>query len=404
MSSFLFIDSIKYYLQANKRLEVVKLIGLFTAGIIAVMTLTIRFINSESKSDEVEALTNTSLNLHYSKAIELLGHDNMTARLGAIHALHQIVLKYKNFDETVLNILCSYVREITTQKDYQKIAKSKPTNEIQTILDILFKSQKKLTNENVYTKTNIANLNGAYLCGADLYKAKMIRIDMVGAILDNADLTLAQFQWGNLDYVSMKGAILNKTCFEGATLFNSNMQYAKLRNTHFEGANLMDANLQGISLSDWELKKRECMANFEGAILCFANFEDAELQNIHFEGANLTGAKFNKVKLYDTYLNGANLTGADIIDIKIEDRKIGNKIKFSHEEFNNIIDNSQGKETIFDNINDEKMIEQLKSSQHIHTGALKSQRAFEIKALFNNVMKKVGRVDDVKVKSVNSTS
>ncbi len=76
-------------------------------------------------------------------------------------------------------------------------------------------------------------------------------------------------------------ADLRGTNLEGAYLCMANLQEANLRGANLEGANLWMANLQGADLR---------RANLEGAYLCMANLQEANLQGVNLWRANLQGA------------------------------------------------------------------------------------------------------------------
>jgi uncharacterized protein YjbI with pentapeptide repeats len=117
-------------------------------------------------------------------------------------------------------------------------------------------------------------LKKANLQGADLTKANLFRAQLTGANLEKADLTEADLRVANL---------------QGANLIDANLQRADLRVANLQGAQLNFANLQEAGLR---------VANLQGANLIYTNLQ----------GTNLAGAKFdNKTALDQSEMNGANL-------------------------------------------------------------------------------------------------
>ena len=80
-----------------------------------------------------------------------------------------------------------------------------------------------------------ANLNGAYLTGANLSYANLYDANLNGAYLTGA----------NLSYANLYDANLN-----GAYLTGANLSYAYLISADLRGADLSDANLRGADLYD----------------------------------------------------------------------------------------------------------------------------------------------------------
>ncbi len=116
---------------------------------------------------------------------------------------------------------------------------------------------------------NRANLNGANLDGASLYRA-----NLNGANLDGANLNGANLDGANLNGANLDGANLNGANLDGANL---------------NGASLYRANLDGASLY---------RANLNGASLYRANLDGASLYRANLNGANLNGASLYRASLY----------------------------------------------------------------------------------------------------------
>ena len=125
-----------------------------------------------------------------------------------------------------------------------------------------------------------ADLENAYLCGANLINA-----DLEGAIL-----CIANLQGANLNGAKLTGANLY-----GASLVGANLTDADLRGANLNGANLHAANLRGANLYG---------AKLNGASLWGANLTDAILQDISWIKAGCL-VQLNRIK-YDFYLKKEN--------------------------------------------------------------------------------------------------
>ena len=71
-------------------------------------------------------------------AIEHLGHESDSVRLGGAYELVHLAEDTKALCQTVLDILCAHIRRTTSEREYRKNHKSKPSEEVQSLLTLLF--------------------------------------------------------------------------------------------------------------------------------------------------------------------------------------------------------------------------------------------------------------------------
>ena len=196
-------------------------------------------------------------------AIEHLGHDNASVRLGGAYELFHLAEDTaedaKDLRQTVLDILCVHIRQTTGEGEYQEKYPSKPSEEIQSLLTLLFVQEHK-----VFKGLRI-NLQGSWLNGADLRVAR----------LEEAILTRVHLRSAHLESARLQGADFSRVVLQGAELWNASLQ----------GASFWRASLQG------------------------AGFEYAEMQGADFLKAFLQGARLWKASLQEAELGGASLQG-----------------------------------------------------------------------------------------------
>ena len=160
--------------------------------------------NVKIANKNVEIQLNNAIEERFKNAISLIGSNNAATRLGAIYALDHIAKdtynKEKSYTKTIFQILCSYIRETTNNDEYKIKFKDKPSVEIQTIIDLLFKSH--LNNFNGYIELQ-ADLSFSYLCGANFIIAQcnnaiFFETHCNGAIFKGAKCEYAYFIMPNL--------------------------------------------------------------------------------------------------------------------------------------------------------------------------------------------------------------
>ena len=71
-------------------------------------------------------------------AIEHLGHQEVSVRLGGAYELYHLAEDTEHLRQTVLDILSAHIRQTTSQSKYREVYKSKPSEEIQSLLNLLF--------------------------------------------------------------------------------------------------------------------------------------------------------------------------------------------------------------------------------------------------------------------------
>ncbi len=159
-------------------------------------------------------------------AVDLSGKKKLEVRLGGIYALEGIANESKELHWPIMEVLCTYVRlnaprkpHESNQKNQASIGSSHPDADIQAILTVLGRRDRK--NEKPTQRLDVTN---ADIRGADLD----------GANFSGADLALAD----------LSGANLVGANFGGAVLYETHLKYVGLYGTNLDAANLMRADLR----------------------------------------------------------------------------------------------------------------------------------------------------------------
>ena len=233
-------------------------------------------------------------NEQFKNAIDQLGSENNAIALGGIYTLHRIAKEDESYRENVFNILCSFVREVTTTDDYKEKYNDKPSEPIQTILNILCINKKDFKIYKEY-KINFSgvNLAKANLIRANLIDADLIHADLRGVHFGDANLTNAFLPFANITNTYLRDADLT-----GVDLQNANLISVSLKNADLTNANLSNANLTSIRLSN---------ANLTNADLSYTNLTGANLLAANLTNANLECARLNGTNALDDGITGADL-------------------------------------------------------------------------------------------------
>ena len=290
---FLFIPgaafSMSVVLGLQQRADTLKFLGLGAAGVLVALNA----LMSYKRAREMEAVARAQANaaveqarataeqarasrdaelgqrhLRLHNGVEHVGHESVAVRLGGAYELLHLAEDTETLRQPVLDILCSHIRRTTGQDTYRRRHRSNPSEEVQSLLSLLFASRrgicKGLEIDLQGSWLNGATLCAAYLCGANLAEARLQGADLVGAQLQGADLSWAHLQVAGLSWARLQGAdlvgarldaaSLSRANLQGADLARSMLRGAALGRTHLQGAFIVGANLQGADLAEAQFR------------------------------------------------------------------------------------------------------------------------------------------------------
>ena len=192
--------------------------------------------------------------------------------------------------QTVLDILCAHIRRTTSEDEYRKTHKSKPSQEVQSLLTLLFVQDHDVFNGlqiNLQESwLNWANLRGARLRKANLTRASLQKTVLIEAQLQEVILFGAHLHEVNLTNAHLQGANLYEAQLHGAKLNSAKLHGADISSAKLHGAQILGTQMYGVSLSG---------AQLQGAYL-----NDARMQGAHLGSTNLKGVKCQQC-LYDEF-------------------------------------------------------------------------------------------------------
>ncbi|MYB59077.1 MAG: hypothetical protein F4X51_22105 [Gemmatimonadetes bacterium] len=158
--------------------EVLKFLGISMGGILIALQALMSYKRAKALEDTAKAQAdaanaqanaaqaqaraneNTEQGLRQERlknAIEHLGYEKDSVRLGGAYELFHLAEDNKDLRKTALDILCAHIRQTTGEKEYQEKHESKPSEEVQSLLTLLF-----VQNHEVFKGLRI-NLQGSCL-------------------------------------------------------------------------------------------------------------------------------------------------------------------------------------------------------------------------------------------------
>ena len=246
----------------EKKSEVLKFLGLSMGGIILALQAVVSHkrakamedaANAQAGATEQQALANRYLERGQRQerlrtAIEHLGSQNISIRLGARYELFGLAEDTEELRKVVLDILCAYIRETTKEQHYRETYQQSPSNEIQDLIHLLF-----MQNHDVF-KGLRPNLEGTWLNGANLHQAKLTKVNLQNAVMQRTVLARAQMQGANLLGAHLDGAIAESTKLHGSLLIGTKLRGANIKNAEMQGSMLSGADFENASVSRTNLK------------------------------------------------------------------------------------------------------------------------------------------------------
>ena len=240
--------------------ELAKFLGYLIGGGLLILQILVSNRRATAAEETAKAMQETAKSTEkgniaerFKNAIEHLGNDSASVRLGGVYALHHIAQEVDEYRKRIFEILCAHIRETTTHTEYKtKETGSRvigPTIEIQSILNLLFiETQGQKTYKGLQSNLEGADLQGARCQEANLLNARLWNVNLQNAILWNANLENATLLRANLQNANLWDANL-----QNANLWDANLQNADLLNANLQNADLLNANLKDSTFYDTNL-------------------------------------------------------------------------------------------------------------------------------------------------------
>ncbi len=289
--------------ERKQKNEILTFLGIGMGGVLVALQALMSYRRANAMEGTVQ---NTEKGLRQERlknAIEHLGNDSDSVRLGGAYELFHLAQDTKkealqrmrssdgaderfhlaqdtpDLRQTVLDILCAHIRRTTGDDKYRNTHQSKPSQEMQSLLTLLFVQDHDVF-EGLPINLQESWLNGANLRGARLRKANLTRASLQKTVLIEAQLQEvilfgAHLHEVNLTNTHLQGAILYKAQLHGATLNSAKLHGASLYGAILYGAEMMGTQLQGVDLT---------LAKLQGAILSVAQLQEANLIGTQLQG------------------------------------------------------------------------------------------------------------------------
>ena len=323
------------FLGLPEKNEILKFLGIGMGGVLLAIQAVMSFKRAQAMEDaakaqagatkqQAKANENTEKGLRQERlknAIEHLGHGSDSVRLGGAYELFHLAEEIKELRRTVFDILCAHIRRTTGEAEYREKHKSKPSEEIQSLLTLLFVQEHKVFNS-LHINLHGSWLNGADLFGVRLHGATLTMASLQGAFLMDANLQGALLRDVRLQFADLRGARL-----QGAVLHLAGLQGADMKKVWLQGAYLGGAELQVADLNGAKLQGTRVWLDHHETFAGFKTFAERIQEGISQEGdlfsteARFSGAKFEgglKKEDMDSLVEGISEAAAKMLQNALE--------------------------------------------------------------------------------------
>lgn len=262
--------------------ETLKFLGIGMGGVLVALQALMAYKRAKALEDTAKAQADTVLKTEEGQrqdrlknAIEHLGHESESVRLGGAYELFHLAEDTKDLRQTLLDILCAHIRQTTAESKYRETHRWKPSEEIQSLLTLLFMQEHGVF-RGLRVKLQESWLNGVDLSRAYMERAVFTKAYLRGVVFHEAHLLDASFREAHLQGAVLSSAHLQAVDFikahlQGAYLFGANLLGARLYASNLQGADLYAASLRGAGLGGARLQGADLsVANMQGVNSNFA--------------------------------------------------------------------------------------------------------------------------------------
>lgn len=225
-------------LDAKNKNEALKFIGIGMGGLLAAIGAIAVNRRADAQVKNNKLVEKGHIQDRFKAATEHLGHRRAGMRIAAYYEFYQLAQDNKNLRKNIFDMLCAHLRQITNSSDYKGIGK--PTEGVQTLLDLLFKSEDKSIFQGL--KADLRRVN---LAGADLVGAHMPNTDFTNACLIGANMRLADLHASRFIGTEMYGAALQDAKIPFGLFIYTKLNGSNISSANFQGSRMVCADFRG---------------------------------------------------------------------------------------------------------------------------------------------------------------
>jgi hypothetical protein len=230
-------------------------IGIAFGVVFTVASLIASAVALYTSREDLHTSRESQFTERYAKTIEVLGSEDPSVRLGALHALGRLMADSERDRDTITAVLASYSLQHDPAPGKKIPDDVEPAPDLQAALTVLGQRPQPAHDA---PRADLHGLRAPLLRlygGADLFRADLSGADLRGAHLNHIDLRYANLSGADLDGADLSGGTnLDNADLHGASLVGANLRDVGLHDANLRGADLRGADLSQVDLIDADLR------------------------------------------------------------------------------------------------------------------------------------------------------
>ncbi len=255
-----------------------------------------------------------------SKAVEFLGSEKESARVGAILALERIAADSPRDHHTIFEQLSGFVKQRRFKKDCEIGAVER---DILLALNVIGRRRLRKQSSQIdlsqcdfrgirlrygfFENVNFfeSNFDGASIFDCSFSESNLIRASFLGCIIKNSDFSKSKFQNSILDNARFSDCILKRCDFtrtkvRSMTIGASNLSGSKFVSNKFIKAEIFNVRLKNCIFSSLTFED----STIKNSILSKSIWNQCEISDSTIRNSNFSCSFFRKTKLLSAKLYG----------------------------------------------------------------------------------------------------
>ncbi|MCA9863307.1 MAG: pentapeptide repeat-containing protein [Thermomicrobiales bacterium] len=290
-------------------------LGQILSGVAVLTGLIFAWQQLGQTSDNLRVSQEGQITDRFSRAVDQLGSDQYTIRLGGVYALERIARDSPRDYGPVMEVLTAFARQESPVQPNASATPAPSAPGVPADVQAVFKVIGRRTEAQI-----AAELEEGHGC-LDLTRVNAVGADLAGANLQNTC-------WDGSD---LRGAIVSGANLSDSYFGSVNFQQANLDRVDAERAQFNSANLALANLSQ---------GNFTGANFLAADMTSALLQGTDLDGASLLRARLQNATAFGATMNGANLLDANLSGAVLADADLSGADQLTADQVTAAVTNS----------------------------------------------------------------
>lgn len=275
-------------------------LGQLLSGLAVVAGLIFAWQQFGSTAKQVQISQEQLITDRFTNAVEQMGSENLSVRLGGIYALERIARDSPRDLVPSLEVLAAFVREKTVATMAATPALGSTVHvpaDVTAALKVIGRRDAEQVEAQIAQGSDCLDLTGITLHNLTLPTgANLSYLCLTGSDLRGANLPEANFSFSDVQFANLAGSNLDNTRFDRAELTGAQLDQCLLGAARFERAAMTGSNLSRSQLDG---------ASFDGAFLLDADLSQAVIFGGTFAGADMSETNLEGAILVDVDFSGA---------------------------------------------------------------------------------------------------